>query len=65
LLGLEKLKRHAIYATSFVLFAGFVVNTARGQRGFWNHFTTKPAKSTKSRFYDAGSRPGLQALAKR
>jgi len=53
--GLEKLQRHATCATSFVLLAGFVVNTVRGDRGFGNHFTTKPAKSTKNRFYNAGS----------
>jgi len=60
LLGLEKLKRHATCATSFVFFAGFVVHTVRGHRGFWSNFTTKPAKSTKSQFDDAGSRLGLQ-----
>jgi len=38
LLGLEKLKRHATCATSFVFFAGFVVNTTRGQRGFREPF---------------------------
>jgi len=31
----------------FMFFARFVVNTACGHRGFWNHFTTKSAKSTK------------------
>jgi len=62
LLGLEKLKRHAIYATSFVFFAGFVVNTARDHGGFRNHFTTKPAKNTKSWFHDAGSATRPTAL---
>jgi len=38
-----------------VFFAGFVVNTARNHGGFCNHFTTKPAKNTKSQFYHAGS----------
>jgi len=38
LLGLEKLERHATYATSFVFFAGFVVNTARDHGGFWEPF---------------------------
>jgi len=45
-----------------VFFAGFVVNTARDHGGFRNHFTTKPAKNTKSQFHDTGSatRPTLE-----